>query len=71
MLTYRWNQHVLFTTIKIFSVAGCGVKLQLGTSYNNESAFMLFTFIILWKRQVCNMDIYLQPLINELQLLWT
>ncbi len=52
-------------------MAGCGVKLQLDTSSNNESAFMLFTFIILWKRQVRNMDIYLQPFINELQLLWT
>jgi hypothetical protein len=36
-----------------------------------RNAFMWLALIILGKRQVHNMDIYLQPLINELQLLWT
>ncbi len=36
-----------------------------------NNAFMWFAFIIPGRRQVHNMDIYLQPLIDELQLLWT
>ncbi len=36
-----------------------------------SNAFMWFAFIILERRQVHNMDIYVQPLIDELQLLWT
>jgi hypothetical protein len=36
-----------------------------------SNAFMWLALIILERRQVHNMDIYLQPLINELQLLWT
>ncbi len=35
-----------------------------------SNAFMWFAFIVLGRRHVHNMDIYLQPLINELQLLW-
>jgi len=36
-----------------------------------NNAFMWLTLIIPGRRQVHNMDIYLQPLIDELQLLWT
>jgi hypothetical protein len=36
-----------------------------------SNAFMWLALIIPGRRQVHNMDIYLQPLIDELQLLWT
>jgi hypothetical protein len=36
-----------------------------------SNAFMWLALIIPWRRQVHNMDIYLQMLIDELQLLWT
>ncbi len=36
-----------------------------------SNAFMWLALIIPERRQVHNMDIYLQPLIDELQLLWT
>ncbi len=36
-----------------------------------SSAFMWLALIILGRRQVHNMDIYLQLLIDDLQLLWT
>jgi hypothetical protein len=36
-----------------------------------SNAFMWFTLIIPGRRQVHNMDIYLQPFIDELKLLWT
>jgi hypothetical protein len=52
-------------------VASCGVKLQLTAPFDNEQCIYVASFIILERRHVHNMDVYLQPLIDELQLLWT
>jgi hypothetical protein len=67
----RWSQPILFTTIKIFGVANCGAKLQFNTSFDNEQCIYVARIYCPRERQVHNMNIYLQPIIDELQLLWT
>jgi hypothetical protein len=47
------------------------LNYNLPRNLTMSNAFMWLALIILGRRQVHNMDIYLQPLIDELQFLWT
>jgi hypothetical protein len=55
-----------------FYMAGGFVKLQFASMIGNKEVFFMLALIILGKEScTCsNVDVYLQPLINELQLLW-
>jgi hypothetical protein len=52
-------------------VANCGAKLQLTTSFNNEQCIYVACIYHTREKAGSNTDIYLQSLIDELQLLWT
>jgi hypothetical protein len=47
------------------------LKYNLPPHLIMSNAFMWLALIIIGRKQVHNMDIYLQSLIDELQLLWT